>query len=104
MPEILHSSLDQLAFTQVKHKAGCGKLLDGFKHVLYHPPLSVLMYGYVVQIDDYRQRAVAWCTEKDTLNHKLEMGWHLHEVHRYPEPPELVTMCNKKSSCKKKHS
>ena len=52
MPENLHCGLDQLAFMQVKHKAGGGKLLDCFKHVLQHFLLSIPVHGYVVQVDD----------------------------------------------------
>ena len=58
MPENLCRSLDQLAFSQVKHKAGGGGLLDCFKHVLEYLLLSVLVHGYVVQVDNYGQGTV----------------------------------------------
>ena len=62
MPKNLCRSLNQLALTQVKHKSGGGKLLDCFKHVLEHLFLSIPVYGYVVQVDDYRQGMVIWPT------------------------------------------
>ena len=58
MPENLCHSLDQLALTQVKHKAGGGESLDCFKHVLQHFLLSIPIHGYVVQVDDYGQGTV----------------------------------------------
>ena len=58
MPENLRRSLDQLDFMQVKHKAGGGESLDGFKHVLEYLLLSVPIHGYVVQVDDYGQGTV----------------------------------------------
>ena len=62
MPEKLNYSLDQLAFMQVKHKAGSGKLLDCFKRVLQHFLLSIPVHGYVVQVDNYGQGTVVWPT------------------------------------------
>ena len=58
MPENLCRSLDQLAFMQVKHKAGGGEMLDCFKRVLEYLLLSIPVHGYVVQVDDYRQGTV----------------------------------------------
>ena len=60
MPEDLHRSLDQLALTQVKHKAGSGELLDCFKRVLQHFLLSIPIQGYIVQVDDQGQGTVVW--------------------------------------------
>ena len=47
MPKNLCCSLNQLAFMQVKHKAGA-ESLDHFKHVLQHFLLSIPVHGYVV--------------------------------------------------------
>ena len=58
MPKNLCRSLDQLALTQVRHKSGGGESLDCFKRVLEYLLLSVPIHGYVVQVDDYRQRTV----------------------------------------------
>ena len=58
MPENLRRRLDQLALTQVKHKASGGESLDRFKRVLEYFLLSVPVHGYVVQIDDYGQGTV----------------------------------------------
>ena len=58
MPENLCRSLDQLALTQVKHKAGGGESLDRFKGVLKYFLLSVPIHGYVIQVDDYGQGTV----------------------------------------------
>ena len=55
MPENLCCSLNQLAPTQIKHKAGGSKSLDCFKHVLQHLLLSIPVHGYVIQVDDYGQ-------------------------------------------------
>ena len=52
MPENLRCSLDQLALTQVKHKASGGESLDRFKRVLEYFLLGVPIHGYVVQVDD----------------------------------------------------
>ena len=60
MPENLCRSLDQLAFTQVKHKASGGKLPDCFKRVLEYLLLSIPIHGYVIQVDDYGQGTVVW--------------------------------------------
>ena len=62
MPENLRCGLDQLALMQIKHKAGGGKSLDCFKHVLGYLLLSVPVHGYVVQVDDYGQGTVDWPT------------------------------------------
>ena len=62
MPENLCRSLDQLVFSQVKHKASGGESLDCFKHVLEHLLLSVPVHGYVVQVDNYGQGTVVWPT------------------------------------------
>ena len=48
MPENLRRSLDQLALTQVKYKAGSGELLDCLKRVLEYFLLSVPIHGYIV--------------------------------------------------------
>ena len=53
MPENLRRSLDQLAFSQIKHKAGGGKSLDSFKCVLQHLLLSIPIHCYVIQVDNY---------------------------------------------------
>ena len=58
MPKNLCPSLDQLALIQIKHKAGGGKLLDCFKHVLQHFLLSIPIHGYVVQVENYGQGMV----------------------------------------------
>ena len=58
MPENLRHGLDQLALMQVKHKAGSGKSLDCFKRVLQYFLLSIPIYGYVIQVDDYGQGTV----------------------------------------------
>ena len=58
MPENLRHCLDQLALTQVKHKAGGGELLDCFKRVLQRLLLSIPIHGYVVQVDNYGQGTV----------------------------------------------
>ena len=55
MPKNLCRSLDQLAFSQVKHKASGGESLDCFKCVLQNLLLSVPIHGYIVQVDDYGQ-------------------------------------------------
>ena len=60
MPENLCCSLDQLALTQIKYKAGSGELFDCFKHVLYHVLLSITVHGYVSQVDDYGQGTIVW--------------------------------------------
>ena len=60
MPENLCHSLDQLAFTQVKHKASGGELLDCLKHVLKYLLLSIPVHGYVIQVDNYGQGTVIW--------------------------------------------
>ena len=62
MPKDLCYSLDQLALTQVKHKAGGSESLDCFKRVLQHFVLSIPVHGYVVQVDDYGQGMVVWPT------------------------------------------
>ena len=62
MPENLRCSLDQLALTQVKHKASGSKSLDCFKRVLEYFLLSVPVHSYVVQVDDYGQGTVVWPT------------------------------------------
>ena len=90
MPKNLHRYLDQLVFLQIKHKAGCGKPFDGFRHILLHLLLSVPIDGYVIQVDDYGQGMVAQHAKKDTLNHKPEISGHLCKPHWYPEPPTLA--------------
>ena len=60
MPKNLCHGLDQLAFTQVKHKASSGKSLDCFKCILQHLLLSVPVHGYIIQVDDYGQGTVIW--------------------------------------------
>ena len=60
MPKNLCRGLDQLALTQVKHKASGGELLDCFKCVLQNLLLSIPIYGYVIQVDDYGQGTVIW--------------------------------------------
>ena len=58
MPDNLCRRLDQLAFTQVKHKASGGESLDCFKRVLEYLLLSVSVHSYVVQVDNYGQGMV----------------------------------------------
>ena len=58
MPKNLCRGLDQLVLTQAKHKASGSKLLDCFKRVLQHFLLSIPVYGYAVQVDDYGQGTV----------------------------------------------
>ena len=69
MPKNLCHSLDKLALMQIKHKAGCGELLDSFKRILYHILLIVPVYGYVVQVNDCGQRTITRHIAQDTFDH-----------------------------------
>ena len=95
MPESLCCGLNQLALTQLKHKASCGELLDSFKCVLYHLLLSIPIDGSVIQVDDSGQGTVAQHAMKDTVDHKLKMGRCLSKAHWHPKPLELTWVGNK---------
>ena len=56
-----------VALMQIEYKVLCSELLDGLKCFLQHLLFCIPIHGYVIQVDDYKQRAAAQSTMRDTF-------------------------------------